>query len=67
MRRKFQRFRESRERSGGYTLTIKWGSRGDHIKTYRFRTKYDLSAFLQGVKEAVGWHDFEILPNAQAG
>ena len=44
-----------------YKITIKWGEMGDETKTYSFKSLEELEAFKNGVYEAQGWFDYEIL------
>lgn len=47
-----------------YTVTIRWGStypsEGD-LKTYTFLTEEEMHSFLDGVDEAMGWLDYEVM------
>jgi len=52
-----------------HSVTIKWG---DHIpddekpvETYRFDTKAELDAFMQGVEEAIGWLAHQVLEDSR--
>ena len=44
-------------------ITILWGSDKDkdNQMTYKFENEHELNLFLQGVGEANGWLDYEIV------
>lgn len=45
------------------TIIIQWGEdpRDHREQAYHFNTSAEIAAFRQGIQEAMGWGDFEII------
>ena len=42
-------------------ITILWGTDKKDKQTYTFENEHDLDMFMQGVNEANGWLDYELV------
>ena len=42
-------------------ITILWGTDKEDKQTYTFENEHDLDMFMQGVNEANGWLDYELV------
>ena len=42
-------------------ITILWGKDKEDKQTYTFENEHDLDMFMQGVNEANGWLDYELV------
>jgi hypothetical protein len=54
-----------------HSITIQWGivyeddEPGQNIETYRFDTREELNAFMEGVEAAIGWSRYQTIEDSR--